>query len=421
MFNYFKKICTNYAHEMKKNILRDIKTEVRHSNDDVNIKVLNTFSEEYWDSEIKKLISTDPTQAQHVIEFALGQYPNNKIFLEYLDRVTEWSDIPVVIPDCVNNIRPKHKDNKPLISITICTYNHEKYIAECLESVFNQNYSPLEIIISDDHSNDKTVDIIYSVLNKYSDRTDFKFIENKTNLGYSGGGNWRAAYRLTHGEFVIQFCGDDIMHPNMISEIVREWQSTGSMLVTVNAKIIDENSLYLQRNRISDDEELNNSLESLARDGANHTVFGAGTGYDRRLFEAFPQTTGNPPAILFTQDIIFPYYAYLIGGGCSVLREPLMSYRIHGNQNSYSIAYDKEKDNKKKLAIEEKIWISHLAHSLYMRSVLSRLVEINPERFVGISVELTPLLNHQLYLMASRVVSTRTKLLKQFQVREITI
>jgi glycosyltransferase involved in cell wall biosynthesis len=420
MLTYFKKSVKNYLFKIKRFIWNDIDSDSGDENIDVKVKNPDIFSEQHWEGEIKKLIAIDPIRAQHILELALGQYPENKNFLEFLDQVTEWSDIPVIIPDKVNNIRPKRQDEKPLVSITICTYNHEKYVAECLESVFNQDYSPLEIIISDDHSNDKTVDIIYSIINKYRNRNDFKFIENKINLGYSGGGNWRNAYRLTQGEFVIQFCGDDVMHSNMVTEMVREWQSTGAMLVSVNAKIINENSLYLQRNRISDNEELNNSLESLARDGVNHTVFGAGTGYDRRLFEAFPQTRGNPPAILFTQDIIFPFYAYLIGGGCSVLKAPLMSYRTHGNQNSYSVELEYEKNEKKKLAIEEKSWVSHLAHALFMKIVLSRLVEINHQRFSGISLAITPLLDHQVYLMSSRLISIRKKLLKLYQLRQIT-
>jgi glycosyltransferase involved in cell wall biosynthesis len=406
--NMFKKISQKLFVLNKKNI------------SNVNRNDTSNFSEEYWEGEIKNSIAIDPIKAQKILELALGQYPNNKNFLEYLDQVTEWSDIPIVIPDKVNNIRRKCQDEKPLVSITICTYNHEKYVAECLESVFNQDYSPLEIIISDDNSNDKTVDVITSVINKYHKREDFIFIKNNINMGYGGGGNWRGVCRLTRGEFIIQFCGDDVMHPNMVTEMVREWQSTGSMLVTVNAKIVDENSVYLNRNRIPEGEEINNSLESLARDGVNHTVFGAGTGYDRRLFEAFPQSRGNPPTILFTQDIIFPFYAYLIGEGCSVLKETLMSYRIHGNQNSYTVELEYEKNDKKKLAIEEKCWISHLAHSLYMKNVLHRLVEINSDRFYGIAEKLSPLLDHQMFLMSSRVISTRTKLIKLHNIREIT-
>ncbi len=49
--------------------------------------------------------------------------------------------------------------NKPLVSIVIPTLNIEKIIGECLESVKNQTYSNIELIIVDDHSGDKTPEI----------------------------------------------------------------------------------------------------------------------------------------------------------------------------------------------------------------------------------------------------------------------
>ena len=50
--------------------------------------------------------------------------------------------------------------NKPLISVALTTYNGEKYLSEQLESIINQDYKNFEIIISDDNSKDKTIEII---------------------------------------------------------------------------------------------------------------------------------------------------------------------------------------------------------------------------------------------------------------------
>lgn len=47
------------------------------------------------------------------------------------------------------------------VSICIMTYNHERYIEQCIDSVLTQNVNfSYEIIVSDDASSDKTVDII---------------------------------------------------------------------------------------------------------------------------------------------------------------------------------------------------------------------------------------------------------------------
>ena len=49
---------------------------------------------------------------------------------------------------------------KPLVSIVTPVYNGEKTIGKTIESVINQTYNKFEMIIVDDLSNDKTVDII---------------------------------------------------------------------------------------------------------------------------------------------------------------------------------------------------------------------------------------------------------------------
>lgn len=49
--------------------------------------------------------------------------------------------------------------NKPLVSVTIPTYNSEKTLGKCLESVMNQTYGNIEVVVVDSFSTDKTVDI----------------------------------------------------------------------------------------------------------------------------------------------------------------------------------------------------------------------------------------------------------------------
>ena len=48
----------------------------------------------------------------------------------------------------------------PLISIILPAYNEESHITECIESLLNQTYEPIEIFIVDDESKDKTVEVI---------------------------------------------------------------------------------------------------------------------------------------------------------------------------------------------------------------------------------------------------------------------
>ncbi|MCK5536618.1 MAG: glycosyltransferase, partial [Bacteroidales bacterium] len=59
-------------------------------------------------------------------------------------------------------------DKKPLISFTLFAYNQEKYIQEAVEGALSQTYSPLEIVISDDCSTDRTFEIIKELTEDYS-------------------------------------------------------------------------------------------------------------------------------------------------------------------------------------------------------------------------------------------------------------
>ena len=57
----------------------------------------------------------------------------------------------------------------PLVSVWMLTYNHQKFIKDCIESVISQNYNKIEIIIGDDASTDKTQEILKEYQKKYPD------------------------------------------------------------------------------------------------------------------------------------------------------------------------------------------------------------------------------------------------------------
>ena len=63
-------------------------------------------------------------------------------------------------------------ENLPLVSVRIPAYNHEKYISQCLDSVMNDSYPNKELLIMDDGSTDRTVQIIEQWINEHD--TDFK-------------------------------------------------------------------------------------------------------------------------------------------------------------------------------------------------------------------------------------------------------
>ena len=98
---------------------------------------------------------------------------------------------------------------KPLISVIVPVYNQEKYLKSCLESIINQTYSNLEIIVVNDGSTDSTLDI----LNEYASKDSRIIVLNKENGGVSAARN--TGIRKSTGEYIAFVDSDDWIHPQM--------------------------------------------------------------------------------------------------------------------------------------------------------------------------------------------------------------
>lgn len=71
------------------------------------------------------------------------------------------------------------REQNPMLSIVVYTYNHEKYIDTCLESIFGQQTEfSYEVLLADDASTDGTVQLVRK---KYGDRV--RVLERSENLG----------------------------------------------------------------------------------------------------------------------------------------------------------------------------------------------------------------------------------------------
>ena len=93
------------------------------------------------------------------------------------------------------------------LSILIITYNQQKYIHKCLESVLLQNVPfSHEILISDDFSTDLTVSCAEQILNQNS-KKNYRIIKNSQNVGISQ--NYKRGFKECSGEFIAVIEGDD--------------------------------------------------------------------------------------------------------------------------------------------------------------------------------------------------------------------
>lgn len=106
-----------------------------------------------------------------------------------------------------------------LVSVPVVTFNAALYVEETLESVFNQTYSNLELIVSDDCSKDNTVEIvkIWCEQDRVKERfAHINIITVPKNTGVSANCNrCLAAVQTDYFKFI---AGDDILHPNCIED-----------------------------------------------------------------------------------------------------------------------------------------------------------------------------------------------------------
>src|SRR6202048_1179564 len=108
-----------------------------------------------------------------------------------------------------------------LVSVTLVTYNSGRFIKRCLESVLEQKYPNLEVIIVDNASTDGTVDL----LEQFSTTCQIHY--NDENIGFAAAQN--QAIGLSSGEWVLTLNPDVLLLPNFIQALVDAGQVDARM------------------------------------------------------------------------------------------------------------------------------------------------------------------------------------------------
>lgn len=127
---------------------------------------------------------------------------------------------------------------KPLVTIVCVSYNHAPFIKEALQSVFNQSYAELQVIVMDDGSEDESQLIIKDFL---ADK-EVDFIAHKENLGYTK--TFNEGLEKAKGEYIIDFALDDVMSPEFVEKSVEALERAGpeTGVIFSNADYTDEDS-----------------------------------------------------------------------------------------------------------------------------------------------------------------------------------
>ncbi len=126
------------------------------------------------------------------------------------------------------------ENTKPLVSVCIPVYNGEKFIKETLDSVINQTYKNIEILIIDNCSTDNTVEIIKSF-----DDQRIRLLVNYENIGVVR--NFNLCITLARSEYIAIFHADDVYQSTIIEEELAaflEFPEIGAVFTSANK--IDE-------------------------------------------------------------------------------------------------------------------------------------------------------------------------------------
>lgn len=301
--------------------------------------------------------------------------------------------------DIIGNV-PRASET-PLVTIVLLCFNYERFIDEALAGLFAQTYQPLDIIILDDCSSDRSATLIEDRLARLGNPSNVRFVRNRKNMVHPIPG----ILDLIKGSFVVLASADDVMLPHMVDTMVRHWQDHGVSLVTGNALYIDENSNFLNRMFRGIAEPADDSFETLARDGGNACCFGAAMGFERAVYETF----GWPPTdFLETSDIVLPFYAYMLKGA-RFINQPLLKYRVHSSNSSLSLLSEKTSGEAQLLALDRGL-SNHLSHAIFFDEELDRLRAMDFRRFSDKAASVHPLVKVQISEMARKVVRNRRSL-----------
>lgn len=246
--------------------------------------------------------------------------------------------------------------SKELVSIISPVYNGEKYIANFLDSVLEQTYSNIELIIVDDGSTDYTYKVVERYKGKFDNR-QYKLIYKKQRENRGQAAAINVGLSIFTGRFMMWMDSDDILYPKAIEEKVNFLKNHSDIDFVLNkGEIVDSSNVnkalgILERKHSEkDDDKLFEDLIS-----EYNVIFCPGTIMVRRdsLIKAIPGLHIYESREGQNWQLMLPL-AYTCKYG--YIDEVLFKYVVHNDSHSHMKRdYDKEinrRDNFYTLQVE---------------------------------------------------------------------
>lgn len=207
------------------------------------------------------------------------------------------------------------------VSAVMCTYNGEKYLCEQIESILCQTFPVYELIIQDDCSTDKTVEII----KKYQERDSrIKLYINPRPLGFCF--NFSTAYLKASGEYIASADQDDIWRKDKIEVLLKNIGNNA--LIFHNSCLFYNSPDEIVRLRYSD-KVMCNELHLLLKP----FIAGHGCLFRHEILPDFQEVMNK------AQHACYDYLLAIVAqtsGGITYSNEGLIYWRRHPQAASYS-------------------------------------------------------------------------------------
>lgn len=263
------------------------------------------------------------------------------------------------------------------VSVIVPVYNTAQYLRDCIDSLVNQTYKNIEIIVVNDGSKDNSLEII----NEYASKYPNIILINQENKGYSGARN--VALEKVTGDYVGFVDSDDYIAPDMFQKLMSAAQNSSADIVSCSffrvfnekdsiIQVFDSNKFYFDLLSHKRDNDLKCTLKNYGELLLDDAFVW------NRIYKTKMLKDNNivfPDDIFFGEDTYFHRNALYAANNIAYIKEPLYYYRqgrigaqttltdirnmsfIKNCENLYKIAskYNLESSNS---------WLNHLTLSL---------------------------------------------------------
>ena len=194
----------------------------------------------------------------------------------------------------------EQSETRPLVTFALFHYNQEALVADAMAAALAQDYTPLEVIVSDDCSTDGTWDAIQKVAADYDGPHALRIVRNDSNMGI--GPHVGRVGLMARGELIVQADGDDLSAPNRVSRMVEAWMANGKTEGVLHS---DARMPGKVSNDKPDPEKSN--LEYFVKNQFRGMFYGSVAAYTRDVFRRFPPLSSG------FEDVALNFRALLIG------------------------------------------------------------------------------------------------------------